>query len=236
MKIIGFTTCHNELTSGHLKRCLEHLSSFCDDIIFLDRSSTDLSIETAREFTNNIIITKNDMRYELEHKQQIIDMAKRMEFDWMVWLDCDETFDRQAEDGTIRALCASADQDGIDAYSCRLYNLWKSLEHYRTDEYWNSLVQARIWKNVPRLRYPEAFIRHPPQQPLGLENVQNCDVRVIHYGFASVKWQMSKYEYYKSVGQEGHDLERLNSEKGMKLEPFEKTWFPKSFLIPSRTN
>lgn len=226
-KIVGFTCCHNEFSTGHLERCLRHMAHFCDEIIFLDRSSTDDSIQVARHYANIIISgIENDLRKELLHKQMILDEARKIGADWLVWLDCDETFDRRAETGLVRELVSSAEEQNIGAYSCRLYNLYKSINNFRIDDSWHILNQPRLWKISPKLRFSPVLQLHQDQYPTGLENIQNCDLRLIHFGFMSDALIERKYQYYKSIGQIGTELERIKDETGMKLQPFPKALLP----------
>ena len=62
IKLVGFVKCFNEGKTGNLERCLNHLSKFCDDIVFCDDSSSDNSIEIAKKYTKNIITMPDEFQ------------------------------------------------------------------------------------------------------------------------------------------------------------------------------
>lgn len=61
-----------------------------------------------------------------------------------------------------------------------------------------------------------------------MKKICRIDVKVIHYGYSSEKKIDKKYQLYKEHGQTGWLLERLRSEKGIKIKPFSKDYFPPS--------
>ncbi|MGI0010913.1 MAG: glycosyltransferase, partial [Nitrosopumilaceae archaeon] len=86
LKVIGFVKCFNEGTNGNLERCLTHLSTFCNEIVFCDDSSTDNSLEIARKYTNHIIQMPDDFKHGLLHKQKLLELALSLKPDWIVSL------------------------------------------------------------------------------------------------------------------------------------------------------
>ncbi|MBD3216667.1 MAG: glycosyltransferase [candidate division Zixibacteria bacterium] len=62
MKIVGMAQIYNEIKSGHLKRCLDHYSKLCDEIVILDDASDDGSYEMEREYTTHIIRNEKNAR------------------------------------------------------------------------------------------------------------------------------------------------------------------------------
>ncbi|MFB5613159.1 MAG: glycosyltransferase [Nitrosarchaeum sp.] len=230
VKLVGFVKCFNEGKTGNLERCLKHLSKFCDDIVFCDDSSTDNSLEIARKYTKNIIVLPDEFKKELEHKQKLLDLALSLNPDWIVFLDPDEVFDREGEDGGIRKLCNYGDKHKIDSFSFLYYNLWKNVDNYRVDELWNKNWQRKLWKNTGNLKFNIRNGLHLSQFPLGLKNERRTSIKLVHYGFASEDKVNKKYLTYQSLGQSGWALERIKDENSLKLKKFEKDWFPLSSL------
>jgi hypothetical protein len=229
LKLVGFLQIHNENEKGNLTRVLEHLSRICDDIVVFDDGSTDGSYETALKYTKNIIkAVKNDFVNELEHKQELLDLAVSLNPDWIVWLDADEVFDLDGECYGIRTLCEFGMQNNIDGFSFLEYNLWKDERHYRVDKHWNKLWQVRLWRNRGQLRFEIKKGLHQVLYPLGLTKIYRSDIKVIHYGFSSEEKITQKYNMYKQNGQSGWLLELIKDEEGIKLKQTSKDWFPLS--------
>ena len=230
VKLVGFVKCFNEGKTGHLERCLKHLSSFCDDIVFCDDSSTDNSLEIAKKYTKHIIVMPDEFKKELEHKQKLLELALSLNPDWIVFLDPDEVFDREGENGGIRKLCHYGDKHNIDSFSFLYYNLWKGADHYRVDELWNKNWQRKLWKNTGNLKFNVRNGLHMSQFPLGLKNERRTDIKLIHYGFASEDRVNKKFSTYQALGQRGWALQRIKDESSLKLKKFQNEWFPLSSL------
>lgn len=229
LRLVGFLQIHNESKNGNLIRVLNHMKKFCDEIVIYDDGSTDDSVEIALRYTKHVIKGKtNDFQNELQHKQQLLNLAQSLNPDWIVWLDADEVFDRDGETYGIRTLCNYGNAKGIDGFSFQEFNLWKTTDKYRVDELWHKLWQVRLWKNNGKLEFLQDRGLHRQIYPLGLEKVYRSDFKVIHYGFSSEAKLKQKYEMYKKAGQTGRLLDRVTDETGIKLEPFSRDWFPLS--------
>ena len=209
------------------------MSKFCDEIVVSDDNSIDDSVSIAKEFTNHVIThEKNQWLDFLERKQELLQYAISLGTEWVVWLDADEVFDRDGEEGGIRNLCNS---EKIDAYSFLEYNLYKSLEKYRVDELWLKNWQPRLWKNTGRLKLDVKKGLHNVQHPPKLGNLMQSGIKCIHFGFSTQEKIDEKYNDYKiRGGMSGPMLERIRNEDGLILEDFDKEWFPKSVLLPSK--
>ncbi|MDE1877949.1 MAG: glycosyltransferase [Thaumarchaeota archaeon] len=228
IKLVGFVKCFNEGKTGNLERCLNHLASFCDDIVICDDSSTDNSLEIARRYTNNIIVLPNDFKKELEHKQKLLELALSLNPDWIVSLDPDEIFDREGELNGIRSLCVYGDENGVDSFSFQYYNLWKGENNFRVDELWYKNWQPKLWKNKPHLKFDVKVGLHLRQYPLGLNRDRRTNIKLIHYGFISEDKIEKKYLTYQSLGQTGRALQRIKDEEGIILKSFSRDWYPPS--------
>ena len=101
-KIVAFIQMYNEADKGNLERCLINCKQWADDIVIYDDASTDNSVEVAQKYTKHIIRGKvNKFCAELDHKQQLLELALTLNPDWIMWMDCDEILDRK---GTLGGL------------------------------------------------------------------------------------------------------------------------------------
>lgn len=231
IRLVGFVKFHNEGGgSGNLERCLRHMDRFCDDVVACNSGSTDDSLRIAERFTDKVMTIPNDFRRELYAKQKVLDYVLRLDPDWILWMDADEVFDRSGELGGIRALCRHGDRKGIDAFSFRYYNLWKSYKRYRTDELWFQGWQPKLWRNTGELRFDVKEGLHNLQFPAGLGRIKRTTIGVVHYGFSTAAIVSQKYDMYKRHGQTGRLLERIRDESTLQTEPFSMDRFPPSAL------
>lgn len=70
----------------NLNDCLNSVKNIASEIIIVDGSSTDNTVELAKRFTQNIVVTQNHKIFHI-NKQKAIDLATS---DWILQLDADE--------------------------------------------------------------------------------------------------------------------------------------------------
>src|SRR5664279_290705 len=70
----------------NLDDCLASVKDITDDIVIVDGSSTDKTVEIAKKYNANILITNNPPIFHI-NKQKAIDMATN---EWILQLDADE--------------------------------------------------------------------------------------------------------------------------------------------------
>lgn len=83
-KISAALAVYNE--EKNLRKCLESLKDFVDEIVVVDGESTDSTIEIAKSFGANIISKPNNKNFHI-NKQIAIDACK---YDWVLQMDADE--------------------------------------------------------------------------------------------------------------------------------------------------
>ena len=71
---------------NNLKDCLESVRGWCDEIVVVDGSSTDKTVEIAKTYGLKVIITDNPLLFHI-NKQKAIDAATGA---WILQLDADE--------------------------------------------------------------------------------------------------------------------------------------------------
>lgn len=75
----------------NLGGCLESVKDLADEIVIVDGSSTDKTVEIAKKYKAKILITENLPNFHI-NKQKAIDLATK---DWIFQLDADERVSRE---------------------------------------------------------------------------------------------------------------------------------------------
>jgi glycosyltransferase involved in cell wall biosynthesis len=210
MSIYAFIQMYNEECSGHLKRCLDNCKKWASEIIIYDDKSTDKSVELARKYTNHIILgDKNEWTKETFHKQTLLEYIHTMERTpkWILWIDCDEIVDKNCIKH-IHNFCKKNETTNIDAFSFQQINLWRGEKYYRTDgplygENYNGAGWfVRLWRYSPTLKMDTIIGSDQRLYPITIKNIQPCDFRIIHYGFANYKKMMKHIGAHNSNKQQ----------------------------------
>ena len=232
VEICGFLRMYNEGSpekggTGNLKRCLKQLTELCGkgNIAICDDSSTDDSVEIAKEYTEHIITMPNRFIDEQLHKQKLLEyVIENLNPEWIIAIDPDELFEKRIYEA-LPKLLKFGERFEIDGFSFHLVNLWRSECWYRLDNKFNDLWKVHAWRNNGKLRFDIAPGLHKPLHPLGLERVLPVNIQVLHFGFGSEQLIARKYKTYKKF-QSGWALNRLTDESTLQLAPVNLGWFP----------
>lgn len=84
MKLSVVLATFNE--EGNLPDCLDSVKDLADEIIVVDGSSSDKTVEIAKKYGAKVLITDNPSNFHI-NKQKAIDLATK---DWILQLDADE--------------------------------------------------------------------------------------------------------------------------------------------------
>src|SRR5690348_2562799 len=84
MKLSVAVATYNE--ASNIVDCLKSIKEIAEEIVVVDGSSSDRTVELAQEFTKNIVITDNPPIFHI-NKQRAID---RCGGEWVLLLDADE--------------------------------------------------------------------------------------------------------------------------------------------------
>lgn len=79
---------------SNISSCLDSVSNLANEIIIVDGSSTDRTIEVAKKYGAKITITENKANFHI-NKQKAIDLATK---DWILQLDADERVSDELSD------------------------------------------------------------------------------------------------------------------------------------------
>lgn len=229
MKISAFIQAYNELSSGHLTRCLDNVSLWSDDIFIYDDCSTDGSQDVYLKYTKekNIILGKErSFKREQFNKAKLLDLTLEGNPDWIFWIDADAIPDRTLTT-RLKDILSELNSLNVDGVVCHNLNLWRHPAFYRLDDQFNSYNPLCLWKNNGSLKYSPTDGLHGQLFPNGMSRVVKVDLNLLHYGFASEKWIVDKYNLYKSLGQTGWALNRLVTEgPGFEVQKVSRETFP----------
>ncbi len=84
----------------NLSACLNSLKDIADEIIIVDGSSTDKTVEIAKKYKAKIKITTNKPNFHI-NKQMAIDMATK---DWILQMDADEHLSKELKEEIVDVL------------------------------------------------------------------------------------------------------------------------------------
>lgn len=152
---------------ANIGECLESIKNLVDEIVIVDGSSTDKTVEIAKKFEAKIIVTDNPPIFHI-NKQKAFDAATG---DWILYLDADERVSKDLAEEIKKVI--EMNKEEIDYYESNLKNRKLFLRH-------QSLVEARdgqIGKSdsdyvaffVPRLNFfLGKFLRYGGVYPDGV--------------------------------------------------------------------
>ncbi|MEW6447568.1 MAG: glycosyltransferase [Bacillota bacterium] len=192
----------------YLPAVLAHAAKYVDEAVILDDASTDETVKVCREVLKDIpaFIHSNPVpgfANEISLRKQLWELAVQSSPDWILCLDADEMF----EDRVVTQIRSLVNQSHVDVYAFRLFDFW-DMEHYREDEFWNA-----------HLRYAPFLVRYQPEFPYQWhETPLHCgrfpknitllptavsDLRVKHFGWATEKDRVEKYNRYLQADPDG---------------------------------
>lgn len=95
----------------NIASCLSSVRDFADEIIVVDGTSRDKTVEIAKSFGAKVKVVANQENFHI-NKQKAIDMAS---CDWILQLDADEKVSESLKK-EIKKVISSKDQDNINGY------------------------------------------------------------------------------------------------------------------------
>jgi hypothetical protein len=245
MKIVGFTQLRNELSKGNLHNWLKQMFEICEYVYVYDQNSDDGSKEIYKNFSNLRVIESeiNDFKNEISCKKKLLDtlLLEQPDTEFIIWLDGDSLLDSRLTNDNNKILidiCNYAKNNNIDGILLGHYNLWRSDIHYRIDNAYHSLSHGvcAIWRNNKNLNFQSIHGLHQPQYPNGIVTTIKIPYSIIHRGFATDYQIITKYNVYKSYGQDGWALERLLDETTLEVVELDTNILPSWFKITDATN
>jgi glycosyltransferase involved in cell wall biosynthesis len=84
----------------NLASCLDSIKDLADEIVIVDGTSSDKTVEIAKKYNAVVKITTNKQNFHI-NKQMAIDLASK---DWILQLDCDEHISPELKDEILEIL------------------------------------------------------------------------------------------------------------------------------------
>lgn len=207
--IINFNEAQN------LKRCLQSLGSFAQEIVVVDLVSTDQSKEVAKEFNAKVFMHKPVTYVELIRNYAV----SKVSGEWILVLDPDEVI----PDGLKDKLKEISKQDKFIAVNIPRKNIffghWIEHTNWWPDRHIRFFKKGKVkWSNKIH-KYPEV-----DGKIFDIEAKEN--LAIIHYGYNNIKQFIDRQNRYSEI-----EAENLY-EKGVRFSWNIFFWRPtREFLV-----
>ena len=192
----------------YLRRVLESAKKYINDAVIIDDASSDNTVEICKEVLQGIPLhlvrnTESKFANEVELRRQQWEETVKVNPDWILVIDADEIFEKSFADQVSSLLL----DNEVDLYRFRRYDLWDEWS-YRDDQYWRGhrmyfpfLARYRPeiacqWKNTPQHcgSFPITLLESARQK--------TSDLRLKHYGWATLDRRQAKAERYAKLDPE----------------------------------
>lgn len=134
----------------NISDCLESVKEIADEIIIVDGSSSDKTVEIAKKFGAKIVVTDNPPIFHI-NKQKALDLAKN---EWIIQLDADERISLKLKEEIKKIL--SLTEEELEKYQAKLpdHKLFK--KHQKLLEHRDGKIGKQgpyVAFFIPRLNY-----------------------------------------------------------------------------------
>lgn len=165
LRLSAAIATHNE--EENIGDCLETLKDLVDEIVIVDGSSTDKTVEIAKSFGAKVTVTDNPANFHI-NKQKAFDLTSG---DWILYLDADERVSKRLAEEIIMVI--NMIDEEIDDYQKHLKKRELFLRHLKILERRDGKIGKDAGEYaaffVPRLNYfLGKFLRYGGVYPDGV--------------------------------------------------------------------
>lgn len=230
-RLLALLVFHNEMR--YLPGWFENVLPQVDGVVAMDDGSTDGSGDFVAAQPGVLELVRVPPRDphvwdDGVNHSRVTEAALRHQPDWMIGLDADERLEREFRT-RAEAEIRRAERNGYLAYAIHLCELWNSPRTYRVDGIWGTKLRARLFKNVPGLRYDTNQL-HGQWAPLnGIRTIQgkplgypSADLLFYHLRMIDPQDRAARRDRYNQLDPDrkfqasGYDY--LTDETGLVLE------------------
>lgn len=234
MKLSLCLATHNE--ESNLPDCLESAKRLVDEIVIVDGSSTDRTVEIAKKFDAQIISTENRAMFHI-NKQKALDAATG---DWILQLDADERVSEGLA-AEIRTVIHMSERE-LETYEKNLRDKKLFLRHQEIIEKEQGIIGEKSGLYaaffLPRLNYfLGTYLRHGGVYPDGAIRLVKkrrayfpCkDVHEVMKVDGKVGWLQNPLLHYDSPTFKRY-IERNNRYINLMVREFQQQKLPKNLM------
>ena len=237
MNVGGFMKVRNEiLREGNIYRALANLERVCDGGVLCDDASTDGTREVLEAYVAKnpqwslVLVEPVDHNFEreLEVKERMLSLVHQRSktehaFDWIWWLDADETLDAEGTEHFRSWLERETATVGSPwAWRFHYTQLWRNCVWARTDDGFDNGQFLKLWRYSPALHFDTSYGTHRQQfpRPLDYQRSALAPFEIIHWGNYGKNLQWKSHQYAGGLGGVdrhlffGHSTPSLASGKG----------------------
>jgi glycosyltransferase involved in cell wall biosynthesis len=171
----------------NLKRCLDSVKDLADEIIIVDGSSLDKTVEIAKEFKAIVKKTTNKPNFHI-NKQMAIDMATK---DWILQMDADEVVSPELKE-EIKTILAS-DELKLNGYWMPRKNMFLGRFLMKGGQYPDYTL--RLYKNG-KGKLPQKDVH---EQAVVDGEVGYLHAALLHYPYRNFKDYLRKWGNYNNL-------------------------------------
>jgi glycosyltransferase involved in cell wall biosynthesis len=208
-----------------IHECMSKLSEIVDDIVIVDNGSTDGTIEAYDKYSKIKKVLHTVGFNEGRDKIMVLDEAKRLNPDWILWIDADEVFENNFSRSVVEKYMCSK----YNRITFRMCNFWLDRIHCRYDNpyYLYTLhPQRSMWRNMSTAYFFDKKIHNGDiQGVLGKSYIS--PYRLKHFGYSDAdKMRQKKALYIQTDSNSSRDYPDLDPDKPFKSFVFKEFGSP----------